>query len=230
MGMVTNLEDRVNMVDDALHYAQQIFQEASRAEPVVTADLQMIGVQTSANLAAIFTRDGISYSTLDTRLKSVASIESKILRDMRDGLSAMDVAENIRDDLRYTFVLDSENYGSGVASIAEALTQNSYRPMRIKDFWQEEQGYAGINSIWETPGGKSFEVQFHTQRSLEIKEVASHDLYEQLQSAEPNGLEAAQLDREITYVWSEVRANPPSMVGLDDAKRLFPRGLMPQSR
>jgi hypothetical protein len=209
--------------DRVARLARDLFLRASAAEPEVTADLQQIAARTGTNVDGIFIRDSKTFSTLDARLKTVESIASRIRLDMRDGgLSAEEAAADIRDDLRYTFVLRSSSYGNDIASITRALVSRGYRPRRIKNFWLLNEGYAGMNTSWQTPDGKWFEIQFHTQRTVETKEMLSHQLYERQRSMNPESLDWIAFDMEIEQIWRDVRANPPSMAGLDEVTRYFP--------
>ena len=52
---------------------------------------------------------------------------------------------------------------------------------KLKNLWTSDQ-YKGINSQWRRAGdGLRFEVQFHTQSSLEAKEL-THKAYERIRS------------------------------------------------
>jgi hypothetical protein len=209
--------------DRAAQLARDLIRKATAAEPKGTDDLREIGISTGTKVDGAFTLEGKKFSTLDTRLKTVESIASRIRRDMKDGgLTADEAAEDIKDDLRYTFVISPSSYGNDIAAITQLLISKGYRPRRIKNFWMLTEGYAGINSSWQTPDGKWFEIQFHTQRTLETKEIRSHQLYEQLRLMTPESDAWVEIEVEIERIWREVRASPPSMSGLDEATRHFP--------
>lgn len=44
-------------------------------------------------------------------------------------------------------------------------------------------GYQGINTVFVTPDGNPFELQFHTPESLSMKEEECHSSYEKFRTA-----------------------------------------------
>jgi hypothetical protein len=209
--------------DRAVRLARDIFLRAAETEPEVTTDILEIALRTGTNVDGNYIRDGETFSTLDARLKTVESIDSRIRRDMRDGgLTAEEAAADVRDDLRYTFVLSPSSYGNDISAITRALVSSGYLPRRKKNFWLLDEGYAGINTSWQTPDGKWFEIQFHTQRTLETKEILSHQLYERQRSMPPESDAWIAIDVEIERIWRDVRTNPPSMIGLEETERHLP--------
>lgn len=218
----TSKPNRSAELSEASRYAHEAVQRASMVEAQVTSDIKAAGARTGANSNVTFVRDGKIVSTLDARLKTMKSLEEKIQRDMQAGLTAKDAADSIKDVLRYTYILEPSCYGRGVAATVQELLALGYRPVRIKNFWKTERGYTGINTVWKTSGGQDFEVQFHTQTTLETKE-ANRPLYDRQRRIEPGSTEAVAIDRQIDLVWEGARANPPSMAGLPEVERMFAR-------
>jgi hypothetical protein len=93
--------------------------------------------------------------------------------------SVADLARQIHDGIRYTFLFDAGDYTDGVREACGKLENHGYELMRLVNRWDGEE-YKGINSRWRDPySGQFFEVQFHTPDSWEGKQ-ATHDTYEKI--------------------------------------------------
>lgn len=80
-----------------------------------------------------------------------------------------------KDNVRYTMQL-----GDGVDEYhkaVEALKRKGYKPLAVKNYWLSGGYYKGINTQWESPDGTMFEIQFHSEHNLAVKEEL-HPLYE----------------------------------------------------
>lgn len=195
-----------------MQWARKLYDKASLAEPGVTHDLQRISQTIDGDLAG-----------LDSRLKTLDSTARKIADGAKQpGVSIEDEAGAIMDNLRYTYELNPRTYGTGVEQVTRALAAAGYMPVRFKNFWEADGGYAGINTVWKTASGQFVELQFTTPQALYVKEMVSHPLYEQLRVLEADSPEAQEIREEINRLWRSVRADPPSFNGLDDAREWFP--------
>src|SRR5262249_9730452 len=88
-----------------------------------------------------------------------------------------DLAVEIHDGVRYTFILDFDHYTDGVGLAQSKLAEAGYDQIETKPGWRGEE-YKGVNSQWEDPAsGIRFEVQFHTSESWNAKQT-THDAYE----------------------------------------------------
>jgi hypothetical protein len=111
------------------------------------------------------------------------------------GLSVREALGKVSDAVRYTFTCSPQRYAEVVRADVERLKSEGFELIKLKNLWADEQ-YKGINSQWSRPQtGLRFEVQFHTQESLEAKEL-THPAYERIRSsasrAERRELEAFQ--------------------------------------
>ncbi len=83
------------------------------------------------------------------------------------------------DAVRFTFTYSPQRYADGVRADVVRLKAEGFELIKLKNLWADEQ-YKGINSQWRRPEtGLRFEVQFHTQESLEAKEL-THEAYERI--------------------------------------------------
>jgi hypothetical protein len=99
----------------------------------------------------------------------------------------------VKDSIRYTFCYSEARYSDGVDADCERLRDAGYRLVDRENSWTAEQ-YKGINSRWREPeSGQLFEVQFHTQASLDAKEE-THWAYEKLRIGVPTPAEQRDLE------------------------------------
>jgi hypothetical protein len=118
-------------------------------------------------------------------LKSPDRFKEKLAKmvERRPGTSVEDLADEISDGIRYTFLFDPDHYTDQTRKACANLTDNGYELMRLANRWGGEE-YKGINSRWSDPGsGQHFEVQFHTAASWEAKQK-THEAYEKIDNPE----------------------------------------------
>jgi len=111
-----------------------------------------------------------------------------------------DLAAEIHDGVRYTFIFDLDQYTESVDLTHRRLAEAGYDHLETKPGWHGEE-YKGVNSQWGDPAsGIRFEVQFHTEESWSAKQI-THEAYETIRSnsapvEEVEGLRAYQ--REVS--------------------------------
>jgi hypothetical protein len=117
---------------------------------------------------------------LSHMLKGEDRLKEKIADELAaPGISVREALGKVCDAVRYTFTYSPQRYADGIHADVVRLKAEGFELMKLKNLWAEEQ-YKGINSQWRRPGtGLRFEVQFHTQESLEAKEL-THEAYERI--------------------------------------------------
>lgn len=196
--------------------AERLYAKATKAEPGVTRDLRTLESRIDGDLNRPFKlANGKTVYPLDSRLKTVDSTARKIATDASDNkVSAATAAADINDNLRYTYTLGEDAYGKGVDTVLNGLEEMGYERVAVKNFWAKDDGYTGVHGIYRTPDGQSFEVQFHTSRTLETKELISHPLYEK-QRVEVKGSPAWKgYQDQMDTAWRVIRDDPPGLTGL----------------
>jgi hypothetical protein len=130
---------------------------------------------------------------LDHRLKGSDRIKEKVAKAILErGTAPEDALSKVPDAIRYTFQYSEQSYSSSVTADIGRLTSQGFEITRLKNSWSSDD-YRGINSQWRDPGtGQRFEIQFHTERSFEAKQV-THDVYERLRDPTTTDSEASQL-------------------------------------
>jgi hypothetical protein len=114
-------------------------------------------------------------------LKSPDRFKEKLAKliERRPDSSARELAREIHDGIRYTFLFETQHYVSETQSVCTGLTNDKYELARLVNLWDGNE-YKGINSRWSDPSsGQFFEVQFHTPGSWDAKQ-RTHDTYEKI--------------------------------------------------
>lgn len=154
---------------------------AAQAEPTISEDVRSIAEANGGRL-----------ERFDSRLKTVGSLNRKILGIMIvDDTTADEAASEIRDAIRYTVVLDEHAYWANGTRIVEALQNAGYTLADASPGWKRF-GYKGRNDKFDTPTDQQFELQIHTQASLDAAEKC-HPLYEEWRLASTSPKRKAQL-------------------------------------
>jgi hypothetical protein len=87
-----------------------------------------------------------------------------------------DLAHEIHDAIRYTFICTVEGYTDSMWDTQTKVEEAGYELEVRRNSWESEE-YKGINSRWLDPtNGQLFEIQFHTQASWEAKQK-THPVY-----------------------------------------------------
>jgi len=220
-GLTANINDRLENVADsgrrraianeATGAADRLISKAILEEATVSAQLT-----TAFESASTLTGADVRFEQFKNRLKTRVSTRRKIIGDVNEkGWSVDKVSENLFDNLRYTAVTNNPaTYEEMVFSITDDLIRAGNKQIRAKNFWDGD-GYVGINSIFETPNGQYFELQFHTENSITAK-PRSHKLFDKQRvlDKEKYAAERAALQDQIDAVWIDVRAEMPPMPDL----------------
>ena len=157
-------------------FAQKLLAEARANEPKITADLQKIVREVSAEMVGLEHRFKLEESLIRKLVDYAGEDFQKLKRK----------AKNINDVLRYTFVLPFEVYAEVCHKTIERLSKLGYQipEHRIWNAWQTigerfDKGYRGINITVISSQKQKFELQFHTEESFRLK-TETHFLYEEL--------------------------------------------------
>lgn len=175
---------------------------AAALEPTVTRDV----VETTTSLGGEM--HGLRY-----RMKTSASLARKIADDMLVSdteptyEASQAQAAKTKDVLRYTSVFPPELLAQAYEKTKQSLLSKGYNEMRCKNFFlRYAQGNAqqkAIQSVFVTPDGMPFELQFHTLDDLMAKN-ASHRLYEKWRLGTTSPLERAVLGARMYNMYEPV--------------------------
>lgn len=195
--------------------AERLYKRAAKAEPGVTRDLRTIETRIDGELNRPFKlANGETVYPLDARLKTVNSTARKIATDANEkGISIEQASGAIKDNLRYTYTVAEDGYGRSVSTVLSGLDEMGYERVAVKNFWKNDDGYTSVHAIYRTPDGQFFEVQFHTDRTLETKELISHPLYEEQRKLQPGSVEWEEYQDQVNDAWQTIRDTPPNLAG-----------------
>jgi hypothetical protein len=126
---------------------------------------------------------GRGLAGLNHMLKGEDRLKEKIADELAaPGLSVREALAKVSDAVRYTFTYSPQRYADGIQADVARLKTEGFELIKLKNLWTNEQ-YKGVNSQWRRPEtGLRFEVQFHTQESLEAKEL-THGAYERIRDS-----------------------------------------------
>lgn len=165
-------EGKKRYAHSASGLADRIYQNAKKSEPKMTKDV-----------TAVISRSGGKAYGLKNRLKTKESLERKIKTDAKQkGVSLGQSAKSIKDAVRYTAVLDDNNFVDGYNSIKAQLAEKGYTETRCRNYFdlyrQGKAKHKQITTVYADADGNEFEVQFHTPSSIKAKEKKT-SLYEE---------------------------------------------------
>jgi hypothetical protein len=186
--------------------AGDVVAKYSAIEPQVTSQLTDItsGLPGGAKL------EGLEY-----KLKRQTSLARK-LHDKSPGKNTNLPAEQrmdayrdqIGDALRYTQLSDEANVAANAQATLAALQQRGWTVKEVGNTWTPGSVYKGINTNLTTPDGQhTFELQFHTPQSLEVKET-NHKLYDVARLAQTPDAEKERLNAQMSTNAGQVPQPP----------------------
>lgn len=146
---------------------------------------------------------------LENRLKGKDRLTEKIEKwqSAQPGLQPDDAFKLVKDAIRYTFVYNEEHYTEGVYTDCDRLESAGFEPVDRQNSWKEDQ-YKGVNGRWrERDSGMLFEVQFHTQESIDAKEL-THPAYERIRDPATPPDEVRELRAFQSEVCSSIKIPP----------------------
>ena len=184
--------------------ASSLVSKAKEVEPQITSMMNKCAEENGGTMV------GLKYA-----VKSEDSLYRKIKSEVREkGISVEDAASNMKDVNRYTMQLTEDNFVSGYQSTVESLRSQGYEIIRVKNSLANPTAeYRGVNTNVKSPDGSIWELQFHTAKSLEVKEV-NHKLYETQRRDETPADQKVALGKQM----SQNAASIPTPAGIESIK------------
>lgn len=181
------VEPELDKIDQE-NKAKDLYNEAKENEPKISNDLKLAVESTGGRLEGF-----------DFRLKTEGSLLRKLQSEINvGGLSLDQASSGLYDLVRYTSVADESTLVSHYHSLVENLSTKGYNIVRVKNTLKDPYAsYRGVNTVIESPDGYKFELQFHTPKSLEIKEI-NHKLYEEQRLDTTSKERKAELAKEMS--------------------------------
>jgi hypothetical protein len=153
----------------------------------------------------------------DNRFKSDDRLKEKIADEIRStpGTTPTQALAVVPDAVRVTYLCGEAGYTASTRNDVERLEARGFVQVERRNTWTSDQ-YKGINTRWREPeSGVLFEVQFHTQASLEAKEL-THKAYERIRSMTGETPGADREAAELKEFQREVNAKVPIPPGVTE--------------
>ncbi len=179
--------------------AQAAYDKARSAEPKITEMMCEIADIVGSKM------HGLKYS-----VKTASSLEDKIQRQMKaareagEEISDVDVVSNMNDIVRYTQMTDHDNIGDAALKTIDELKARGCEIVEVDNkYLYEKPGYRGVHINAKSPNGQPFEMQIHSDVSMEAKEKG-HPLYEEYRNVNTSPERKLELDRQMNEIYSAV--------------------------
>ena len=185
-----------------------MLERARGNEPQITADLQQIARDVSAEMAGLENKfkaeESLTRKIAEGSVKNIRKLfESGYPLESSIEESVKIRAERNNDALRYTFIFQFEKYVFGVKQSLQKLKQTGFEvsESKIWNAWKNigmpfDKGYRGINITIISSRKQIFELQFHTGASYKLK-TETHFLYEELRLLETSDERKDEIIRKL---------------------------------
>lgn len=191
---------------------QKIYDKARVIEPLITKDMENIAEELGGKL------DGLKYS-----VKEASHVEKKLEQKAakqitKQGFAQSNVEnmENVGDLVRYTFLSKAYDIPNNTKSFISELEKKGYVITEVDNKYinpHPDTGYKGIHINAISPTKQKFELQIHSEKSLEVKH-RGHSVYKRMQDVNTPESKKPRLAEAVRRIHSEVK-NP---VGIENIK------------
>jgi hypothetical protein len=149
-------------------------------------------------------------------LKSPERFKEKLAKMIarNPGVPAEELAAEIYDAARYTFLFEPQDYTDGTWLVHRRLKAHGFELEARRNRWESPE-FKGIRTRWRDPAHDlAFEVQFHTPASWDVLQ-RTHSAYLRITDAKTPAAERAQLrSRQVTA--SAATRPPPRSAEIGD--------------
>jgi len=158
--------------------------EAVRAATELRKRVAAVEPEITSGMVDLADKHGGEMVGLGNRLKTTDSLARKIDAEKHDKGGDVDAtAASMSDVARYTISFSEDGYSAGARGVMDDLESQGCS-LRSKNYWKDGDGYQGVNIAVTRPDGTTFELQFHTSASLELK-AKNHKVYEEYRAISP---------------------------------------------
>jgi len=197
----------MNLIEkQILFQARHLLANAHKHEPHITADLQKIASELSAEMVGLENK----FKTLDSLIKKISKFFGQTFEYLLlQGFTTENAFEESfsqavgksNDVLRYTYVFPTDSYIFGYKKSLAKLKEFGYEVLEdnIWNAWKNigtifDKGYRGINITVISSRKQKFELQFHTEESFQLK-TKTHNFYKERSLTEASEERKAEIAR-----------------------------------
>jgi hypothetical protein len=137
--------------------------------------------------------------------------------DRKNGLD--DAMAGVGDALRYTAIIPTDSYASGINAVLDGLRARGYDVPKVENMWDESNMYRAIHADVTSPDGVRIELQFHTPESIAVKGTIHKD-YELAREPSTDPQERWDAYERMLKAWDGQKP-PPGIEGIGQP-RLYP--------
>ena len=188
--------------------SKSLANNAKKNEPKITSDLNNALHGTNSKLIG-----------LENKFKTEASLSRKL-----------ETKDDIKDALRYTVLSDNKNFYNDYSSIKKNLESKGYEETRCKNYFTRyKDGTAShkqITTNYKSPGGYTFEIQFHTDASYKAKNLKV-PLYEEARKQDVDKKRKEELIAKMKKLADNV-TDPPQVYEILEHSYLIHHGIKGQ--
>lgn len=186
--------------------SENLYKKAQEKEPIISNDIY----------SAVSGTSGKMYG-LEHRLKTKESLNRKIKTDSEEkGISIEESASGIKDAVRYTVLSKDNDFVKNYNTVKSNLEKKGYSEARCKNYFdlynKGEVKHKSVQSVFKTPDGYLFEVQFQTPASQKAKNDKL-PLYEEARKAGIKPERRAQLEYQMELLAEKV-PNPKGIYSI----------------
>jgi|LGOV01.1.fsa_nt_gb SPP1 gp7 family putative phage head morphogenesis protein len=165
----------------------RMYKKALKNEPEISKDIKKIAKKEGFEIA------GFKY-----RLKTKESYLRKV-KNKKQGYIVNDI-------IRYTYISEPEKLVTKTLKTLEVYKDEGYNIIVIKNSWVDDfNPYNGINTVLESSSGQTFELQFHTKESFDLKNGKLHELYEKARVLNFESKEYIELEEKMFQLSSRLK-------------------------
>lgn len=181
---------------------KHIFDSRRQLEPEYSEKLQRLADEYGGELEGF-----------DHRFKTADSVQNRIERNMRDGMTAGEAVDDLGDSLRYTVSFPDDRYEAGVRDALSAVKAGGNEYVNVMNSWAPDDQYDGINTTVRDPNtGLKIEIQYHTKDSYMVKD-SLHKHYEYLRDRKGTNQDRFEVWKQMTEMSNQI-PRPPGVENL----------------
>jgi phage-related protein (TIGR01555 family) len=157
---------------------------------------------------------GVKMYGLEYSVKTASSVEDKIQRNMKKGLTDQDAIDSMNDIVRYTQLCEHNKIAENTLKTVELLSEKGYDVTDIDNkYLDPNSDYKGVHINAFSPDGQSFELQIHSKQSMDVKN-SIHSLYEESRNVKTN----EERRKELRKIMKEISLKVPNPKGIESVK------------
>ena len=175
--------------------ADRLMAQARQTEPAVTSALEEIAESAPAELTG-----------LEHKFKKRSSLIRKINSYLARNPDLTVDEIRITDSLRYTLLIADDPRGlylRTVRQVVQRFEAEGHEVVELKNYWPRGDDYSGINSVFRSPNGLDWELQFHTPDSYHTAK-GNRTPYEKMRLTSTAPEEQRRLYDQMVATWEGV--------------------------